>query len=440
VNIFGPRIVVESSDQTAWESNPPADSLLSRRKKAARAAALERNRVRLERDIARGYSVNVKQVVLAFAIEFVIIGLILNSQYYIGLHSLSDAQQQFIGNSNFQTVLATIMNFPVALAMVELARVPLALAVRTQNSWNIKLCATVGVLFAITVTSFSLSTIAYQTFDPRLVEVQEKNAALQDLKANKEILTNEIRLADKDVDQKQSNLDRANASYKDLQAQITAIPIAKGENCTTQTDKEGSSTKSCTQTSIANKAQLQTLQSQLADARKYRDGAEAAVTQAQAKRATYNPRDLDGQIVRANFEFNAAISRSQLHSYTSMIMFKAPKDVTEAEVKNLEKYLIFIPSIAAAFASTLIAITAVRSVKPSEPQPVVTIPDEAANYLFGPLMEAIKKTARDVVTETMGGAAKANAPPAMSETTKTTTPKAASGTAKATVPPEAVKA
>ena len=340
-----------------------------------------------------------KQVVLAFAIEFCIIGLILNSQYFIGIHSLTEAQQQLIPNPNFQTVLATIMNFPVALAMVELARVPLALAVRTQNSWNIKLSAALGVLFAITVTSFSLSTIAYQTFDPRLVDVQENNATLQNLKANKEILQSEISLAVQDVDQKQKNLDDANDRSKNLQDQITKLTINTGEICTTQTDKEGLTTKSCAPASVANKAQQQMLQSQLNDAKKSRDSAEAALTQAQAKRATYDSRELDGNIVRANFEYNAAVSRSQLHSYTSMIMFKAPKDVTEAEVKNLEKYLIFIPSIAAAFASTLIAITAVRRVKPPEPQPVVTIPDEAANYLFGPLMAAIQKTARDAVTE-----------------------------------------
>jgi hypothetical protein len=317
------------------------------------------------------------------------------------------------------------MNFPVAMAMVELARVPLALAVRTQSSWNIKLTAALGVLFAVTVTSFSLSTIAYQTFDPRLVEVQEKNAILQDLKANKEILANEILLATQDVDQKQKNLDDANSAYKNLQAQITAIPVHSGENCTTQTDKEGASTKSCVQTSVANKAQLQTLQSQLNDAKKYRDAADAALAQAAAKRATYDPRELDNNIVRANFEFNGAVSRSQLHSYTSMIMFKAPKDVTEAEVKNLEKYLIFIPSIAAAFASTLIAITAVRRVKPPKLQPAVTIPDEAANYLFGPLVTAIKKTARDAVIEAMNGGAKATAP---------AEPVAMNGSLKATAP------
>jgi hypothetical protein len=403
VNIFRPKIVVESSDEASLEQRPYVGSFWSRRRKANLAAALER-------DQTRGYSINVKQVVLAFTIEFVIIGLILNSQYHIGFQSLSIAQQKVLEESSFLTVLATIMNFPVALAMVELARVPLALAVRTQNSWNIKLTAALGVLFAITVTSFSLSTIAYQTFDPRLVEVQEKKAALQDLKANRQILESQINFANQDVDQKQKDLNDANTRYKDLQNQISAIPSTKGENCTTQTDKDGVTTKACVQTNLANKPQVM-LQNQLNDAKKYRDAAEAAVRQAEAKRATYDAREIDANIVRANFEYDAAVDRSQLHSYTSMIMFKEPKDVTEAEVKNLEKYLIFIPSIAAAFASTLIAITAVRRVKPPKPEPVVTLPDEAASYLFGPLVAAIQKTANEAVTSALSANANAAAPP-----------------------------
>jgi hypothetical protein len=92
-----------------------------------------------------------------------------------------------------------------------------------------------------------------------------------------------------------------------------------------------------------------------------------------------------------------------------MITGKAVAEVTEAEVKNLEKYLIIIPSIAAAFASTLIAITAVRRIKPPEPTP--TIPDEAAAYLFGPLVAAIKTEARDAVAAAMKGSATPTAPP-----------------------------
>ena len=127
-----------------------------------RAKPSERSLARLERDIERGYSINVKQVTLAFAVEFFIIGLILVGQYLVAEEAAKDK-------------VFSILLFPIALAVVELARVPLAVAVRTQDSWSVKFFAAVGVIGAVIVTSFSLSTIAYQTFDPRLAEATEKN-------------------------------------------------------------------------------------------------------------------------------------------------------------------------------------------------------------------------------------------------------------------------
>jgi hypothetical protein len=47
----------------------------------SRPALSQRQRMRLERDRDRGYSINVKQIVLAFAVEFVIIGLILVNNF-----------------------------------------------------------------------------------------------------------------------------------------------------------------------------------------------------------------------------------------------------------------------------------------------------------------------------------------------------------------------
>jgi hypothetical protein len=75
---------------------------------------------RLERDTARGYSINVKQVVLAFAVEFWIIGLIVLGTYLLIAESAND--QQVSREAVFSALL-----LPAALAMVELARVPLAL-------------------------------------------------------------------------------------------------------------------------------------------------------------------------------------------------------------------------------------------------------------------------------------------------------------------------
>src|SRR4030081_1803683 len=98
-----------------------------------------RQLLRMERDRERGYSINVKQIVLAFAVEFVIIGLILTNNF-VTVAQLPDA-------TNLKTV--QFLLFPIAMAMVELARVPLAVAVRTQNSWNIKFVAVIGVFCAV---------------------------------------------------------------------------------------------------------------------------------------------------------------------------------------------------------------------------------------------------------------------------------------------------
>jgi hypothetical protein len=87
-----------------------------------------------------------------------------------------------------------------------------------------------------------------------------------------------------------------------------------------------------------------------------------------------------------------------------MLFSKDPRDVSEGEVKTLEWYLILIPSIAAALSSTLIAMTAVHRIRApapeAEPEPA-TIPDEAATYLFGPLLAAIKSEARETVASAL---------------------------------------
>ena len=59
----------------------------------------------------------------------------------------------------------------------------------------------------------------------------------------------------------------------------------------------------------------------------------------------------------------------------------------------------------------MLAVTAVRRIKPPEPPPMATIPDDAAKYLFGPLLEAIQKQARDSVAAAMTEKVKATAAP-----------------------------
>jgi hypothetical protein len=85
-----------------------------------------------------------------------------------------------------------------------------------------------------------------------------------------------------------------------------------------------------------------------------------------------------------------------------------PAKVTPEQLKTLEFYLIFVSSIAAAFSSTLIAMTAVRRIKKPKDHAAVTIPDEAAAYLFGPLVAAIRKEASDAVAAAASKAQRAN--------------------------------
>src|ERR1700712_779542 len=148
----------------------------------AEEALSKRQAVRLIRDRERGYSINAKQIVLAFMVEFVIIGLILTN-IYVTVAQLPDP-------SAFKTVQALL--FPIAMAMVELARVPLAVAVRTQNSWNIKLAALLGVLCAVAVTSNSLYSIGASSFTPRLEDTHKKDDLVQGLKDRRKIIESEI--------------------------------------------------------------------------------------------------------------------------------------------------------------------------------------------------------------------------------------------------------
>lgn len=363
------------------------ESFWGRRRRLARESAEQRQKLITERDNARGYRINVKQVVLAFAVEFFIIGLILLGQYYIAQQAAGDR-------------VLPILLFPIGLAVVELARVPLAIAVRTQNSWSVKLFAGLGVAAAVTVTTFSLSTIAYQTFDPRLIEANDKYNALQNWRSAKDIRKSEVEVADRDLEERRKQLSSANDRIKSLQEQISKVNAVKGENCTTVTNPDSTTSRSCTSANL-NAAQSKTLQAQLASEQKDRDALDAAVRAAEAARAKYDLRSIDEQIAKAESDYRMAITHSQLHSYTSFVVRKAPTEVTDAEVKGLEFYLIFIPSIAAALASTLLAITAVHRIRLPKVEPAATMPDEALNFLLGPLVQTLQQEARNAVDGAM---------------------------------------
>src|SRR5262245_29321725 len=193
----------------------------------SRVSRAEARKWRLERDVERGYSINVKQVVLAFAVEFVIIGLILANQSAIAASLPNWTWLSFI--------MGTSM--PIALAMAELARVPLAICVRTQPSWNIKLVAVAGVMAAVVVTSVNLSLIGWNTYDPRLEEVNQKRVELLKLQDQKNVLASQIAEADAAVQQKRNDRDSAYEQQKGLQMELNKHQnVVPGTRRTTNPD------------------------------------------------------------------------------------------------------------------------------------------------------------------------------------------------------------
>ena len=406
MDFLRPKLVLESniSSDSANRSTEdfdraePTESFRSRRKKIAR-----------ERDIERGYSINVKQVVLAFAVEFWIITLIIVGTYLL----ITDS-----GQLSREAIFSALL-FPAALAMVELARVPLAIAVRTQNAWHIKLLASLGVIAAITVTSFSLSQIAWKTFDNRIVEATQANDNLVEVKRTLVGFQNLVDQSQRDIAEKNQVRNAVSERLAGLEAQFTKISSASGVVTTTLRapdgsvllDQNGKPQTNSHLSSIVNQPQLNALKDQIASTRKELEAAKAAIQQADERAKALDRRKIDDELARADAAYRAAVNKSQLHSYTAMVTGKAVADVTDAEVKNLEKYLIIIPSIAAALASTLIAITSVRSLRPTKQQPSPSIPDEAAAYLFGPLVDALRKEAREAVTAAISSQANAKPPP-----------------------------
>lgn len=334
-----------------------------------------------------------KQVVLAFAVEFVIIGIILANQSAIAAELPGAYWLSIIKGSSL----------PVALAMAELARVPLAIAVRTQPSWNIKLVAVAGVMAAIVVTSVNSSLIGWNTYDPRLGEANQKHIELLKLQDQKNVLANQIIEADNALQQKRNDRDSLYEKQSRLQLTLNAQQnVVSGQ----QTIINPDGTRSTKAVFRENPA-LPQLKKELAALKVQVEAADAAVKQAEAHRASYDQRQLNEKISAAEMQYREAINRSQLHSYASMLFGKDPHALSDGEIKTLERYLIWIPAIAAALSSTLIAMTAVRRIKVPLPEPPVTIPDEAATYLFGPLVEAIKAEANAAVA----AAIKAGSPP-----------------------------
>ena len=163
---------------------------------------------------SQGYRIDYKYLGMAYGIEIVVVATsLLSAWFFAEIYGHGDG-----------TTMAMMMLAPIAYAGIEIARVPLALALRTQPSWVWKIVFAVMVLCAVAVSVKSLSQLGEVMFRPRLVDVTRATAALKDAQNAGTAYAGKVRAADAVVTQRASELSQAEARLKAVNSELGALP------------------------------------------------------------------------------------------------------------------------------------------------------------------------------------------------------------------------
>ena len=284
------------------------------------AIAMDRDRATkvrpAERDQQGGYSIIYKQVVLAFLIEIVIV-----------ITSLIGAWLMASKYGRTSTDHLLMMLAPVAYAMVELSRVPLALATRTQRSFLMRFVALLAVLCAAGVTIKSMSMLGEIMFRPRLEAATEAKRNLDKVNHDRDSMAYGIKVADDVVAQRKSEREAAEEQVSRIAAEIGKHP---GQTCSrySGTDKNGHAYNG--QKCSADPGIL-ALKQQLESASENRAEASKKLEEANAERNALSLTHANKLSTEAEASYREALFHSQLHSFTAMAYGKDPNQVTDGE-------------------------------------------------------------------------------------------------------------
>jgi hypothetical protein len=342
-----------------------------------------RRRRALRRDLRRGYRINYKQVVLAFGIETVVVATSL-------LGALFFAQEYAKTPIQYHMMLLA----PIAYAMVEFSRVPLAISVRTQTSYLIRALALLAVLCAAGVTVKSVSQLGELMFRPRLTAVLEAKRQLVGAEEDRATLDKKISDADAVVSQQQDKLTASEERLREATKGLAGQP-GGGQACqwVIGGDKKHKQRFERCTTAPTTAA----LSSQLKSAQSDHESADQALKAANQARAALDRTTVERNVTEATDVYREAVSNSQLHSFTAMVFGKDPAEVTEAEIAKFLRVFVFLPAILVSLASTLLAMTAVQRLSPKRNEQSETIADEASGYFLRPLAAAMVKVAREAM-------------------------------------------
>jgi hypothetical protein len=365
-----------------------------------------RDAARKERDRERGYTISTKRLVLAFASEGVVVATSLGGAWLFAS----------LYGGNDPIAFWMMMMAPIAYAVIEFSRVPLAVSIRTQTSITLRIIAAIGVIGAAAVTVKSISQLGEIMFRPRLTEAVRTQERLNDARNEQATVIQKIKAADAVVAQRVAQLDDAEKRLKSANTELGALPP---QHCwrVTSTTRDGRRVSS---TRCSTDPRTEAMKTSLGGASTDRTAASTRLDEARAERAKLDQSAVDRKVSEAEVAHKDAIMRSQLHSFTAMVFGKDPADVTDKEIHGFLFFFVFIPAIGASLASTLLALTSVETL-PEEVNDV-RLDDMAGHYILGPYAERIVREAQ-MAAEKTAEAALARARPAEPEAT----PAAASG-------------
>ena len=256
----------------------------------------------------------------------------------------------------------------IAVAVAELARLPLAVASRVHPSGIMRFVALFAVLLCCGLTVKSMANVLQQAYAPRLHLVQETTRAVKNTQADLATIAAQRGSADAALAPLQARVDEANQRIEELNARIGEQGKAPATVCSPiwKKNKKGKSYKAGQKCSTP-KWIGQQFADQLPAAMAERDAAILARDAASGNVSAEVERIAQQEklVTAAKAAQREAITDSQVHGFAAMLLAKDPVDVTETEISWLLQLYVFLPSIFIAVASTLLAMAAYVRLKPS---------------------------------------------------------------------------
>ena len=326
---------------------------------------------------ALGYRVDYKYLAIAFAIELAVV--------YTSLHGAWLFADTYARD---QRAFTMMLLAPVAYAGVELSRVPLAFALRTQTSILWKAVFAVLVLCAAAVTVKSLSQLGEIMFRPRLIEVTESATRLNEARTQAANAALTVKASDAVVEQRREELRTAQERLKTASNAVSGLPAEKCSMVTRRTGDTVTRRREC-----RVDGRQTPLITELKEAQTSRDRASVSFDQAIAERGRFGTADVDARVTDAEKAYRTAVMNSQLHSFTAMFFGKEPTQVTDGEIHFFLRWFVFFPAIFASLAATGLALASVTYPRRERARNEAVEIDEAAlrAYVLEPLVDEVDK-------------------------------------------------